>query len=169
MIRAEKLNMLHSLADLCVACGSHGGCRRRQHVFRWKMTVLPSANVHRPPCSVRKPFKGSWVVVLTILYYKLLWCNKALFVSWMAQQLWFGCNVHCRVGEFCWYLQDSIFWLSVQLCSSFSMASRFLMRKAGNVMDCCSHPNVVNNAACTYGEVTLKWFCVFSLSSTQQQ
>ena len=42
------------------------------------------------------------------------------------------------------------------------------MKKSGNVMVCCTHPNVINHTICTKGEVTLGLVCALSLNSTKQ-
>ena len=61
-----------------------------------------------------------------------------------------------------------IFRLSASFSSSFLMASSILMGKAGNVMDHCTHPNVINHVVCSQGGVTLERFCVFRLFFGQQ-
>ena len=35
-------------------------------------------------------------------------------------------------------------------------------------MDCCTHPKVINHAICPQTQVTLEWFCVFSLFPSQR-
>ena len=42
-----------------------------------------------------------------------------------------------------------IFRLSASFCSSFSIAPSFLMGKAGNVTDHCTHSNVINHVVCS--------------------
>ena len=62
----------------------------------------------------------------------------------------------------------SVLWLSASFCLSFLVKPKFLVRKAGNVTDCCTHPNVINHSICTEREITLGWVCVLSLKFTQQ-